>query len=193
MTMINEKLMEIIKKPARKGENKIASLLRCYYEDVCEHIFPEDDDNISHVIAPEYYQPVEERTCGIAEAIRILMEEQGYRMDVAPDGEYPLKWAVGCADSVMVKYLIKHGADCRKWLADGEKEDPDERNWYLEDIDVTLCNASSDSILEKSWFDSLFQTALALVTDGGLTEDFGSVCLSVHDHTLSMSRMQAKF
>ena len=73
--------------------------------------------------------PLDQMEINILDKIEQLLLA-GADLNYAPDGEYPLMSAVGNYDAIMTSYLIRKGTDCRKWLAEDEKLEPDERNWY---------------------------------------------------------------
>ncbi len=167
-------------------DNPVTEALEAYY--ATQYISDED-----YAVMADYGIPIAERKSGIIARVEGMLAE-GVDLNNAPDGEYPLMTAVINLDAVMVRHLLQHGADCRKWLAEGEEQEWDERNWYLEELDVRGLNNGSamtpDSALQKA----LFETVCELVIVGGLHEPFHSYCVDIsEDGVIEVGWMKAKF
>ena len=172
--------------------NAVYEALSSYY--YTQYVQDEDSpDYDESAVLFDHGIPLEERKSGILEKIEKLLAE-GVDLNNAPDGDYPLMSAVGNHDALMTRYLIQHGADCRKWLADDDEPEPYRGNWYLEDLDIAGLNESFVTSPNRELFQALFDTACVLVIDGGLQEPFGGYCLKVtEDLEISFAQAQVKF
>lgn len=155
--------------------NPVTEALIAYYR--TQYVEDEDSpDYDEEALFFEYGIPLEERSSGIMKILDRLLAE-GVDLNDAPDGEYPLMYAVIHMDAQMTGYLIRNGADCRKWSAEGEEPEWYEDNWYLVDLDVTLVN----HLLNRAFYKAALETAYVLVKDGGLQEPFYGNCVEIND------------
>ena len=172
--------------------NAIEEALNSYYN--TQYVQDEDSpDYDESAVIFDNGIPLADRKGRILEKLEKLLAE-GVDPNDAPDGEYPLMRAVANLDAPMVSWLIQHGADCRKWLAEGEELEPYERNWYLEDLDITMLNESFVTNANRSLFQAAFDTACVLVKEGGLQEPFYGYCIQVTENReIIGSQAQVKF
>ena len=172
--------------------NRIYDALSAYYE--TQYIQDEESpDYDESAVFFDHGIPLEKRKSDILARIEKLLAD-GVGLNDAPDGEYPLMSAVGNYDALMVSYLIGKGADCRKWLAEGEETEPWKRNRYLEGLDIAGMNESFVTNPNKELFQAIFETACVLVKEGGLQEPFYGHCLQVTENReIILTQAQVKF
>ena len=172
--------------------NPICDALNAYYftQYVQDEESPDYDES---AVFFDHRIPLEKRKSDILARIEKLLAD-GVDLNDAPDGDYPLMSAVGNYDALMVSYLIGKGADCRKWLAEGEEPEPGRRNWYLEDLDIAGMDESFATDPNNDLFQAIFDTACVLVKEGGLQEPFYGFCISVTENReISFAQARTKF
>lgn len=174
-----------------RKSNPVYDALEAYYD--TQYAPYESDEFSESDLIYDYGIPLEQRKSGILQKLETLLAE-GIDLNDAPEREFPLMCAVRNHDPIMVRYLIKHGADCRKWLPIDEDPDSESRNWYLEAIDYAASEESIVTNPNKLLFDALFEIAYILVTEGRLQEPFTGHCLKIsEDCELSLMPMKTLF
>ena len=172
-------------------DNPIAAMLEQYYDVVLRNRDPEADEEDGGYIcrvADEVRLPVPQRPSGIAEAIQTCIR-QGVDLNAARDGAYPLKTAVNQLDPLMVRYLIRNGADCSRWQEEGIEQNRWEHNWYLDDVDFKLDSFAVElPVNVDPYFRDLLEMARILVAEGRLMEDYRGNCLlvDIRNRTISI-------
>ena len=172
--------------------NPIYKTLDSYYD--TQFIMDEDSpDYDESAVIFDNGIPLEDRESGILKQIETLLAN-GVDLNDVPDGNYPLMCAVRNGDAQMVGYLVRHGADCRKWLAEDEEPDPEEKNWYLDVIDYQTMEESFVTSPNIAKFEALMKIAYILVKEGGLQEPFYGYCLQVTENReIILAQAQTKF
>ena len=172
--------------------NPIYDALDAYYN--TQFVLDEDSpDYDESAVIFDNGIPLEKRENGILQKIETFLAE-GVDLNEAPDGFYPLKAAVRNHDALMVRYLIQHGADCRKWLGEDEEPDPDVNNWYLDAVDSNAMDESIVTNPNTAKFEALMEIACIMVKEGGLQEPYDGYCLKVtEDREIIFCQAQVKF
>ena len=150
--------IEAIMNKIKNGEVKTA----CVYALLDSYYFDLDDATFS----TELLQLVENRNSGIAIALSKLLED-GNNVNEGDKCFNALMLAVGNGDAPMVHYLITHGADAGSW-PNMEDTLPNERNYYLDDIDIHNMNECFANDPNVNYLNALYRTALVLVEDAHL-------------------------
>lgn len=165
---------EILKETLDKIKNKeitsevVNAFLCVYYDDYIDGLNKREEASYPE----ELLLPLEERTSGVYEAMRLLVEQ---RYDLNEGEEFnPLMITVGNADASMTEFLIKNGADANYWPYMDEEPEYMRDNYYLEDID-TACMAMDWPESERYVY-ALAQTARVLLEEGN-TGSFSGICL----------------
>lgn len=172
--------------------NPIYKALDSYYD--TQFVMDEDSpDYDESAVIFDNGIPLEDRENGILEKIENLLAD-GVDLNDAPDGNYPLMCAVRNGDAQMVGYLLRHGADCRKWLAEDEEPNPEEKNRYLDVVDYQTMEESLVTDPNNAKFEALMEIACILVKEGGLQEPFYGRCLQINENReIILAQIQAKF
>ncbi len=122
--------------------------------------------------------PLEKRESGILEKIEKLLAE-GVDLNDAMDGDYPLENAVLNIDAPMVRYLIQHGADCRKYRFGYDDTEIKEISGYFEAINEIAEEESGTTTENPEKFKALCDIARILVKEGGLRGPFSGACFKI--------------
>lgn len=170
---MDSKLMKLVQE-MKSGSSpaRIGLLLDTYYQCVIcridENLTDEAEDLPFH---EELLKPLSERESGIAEALAVLTERDHDDLSCA------LQLAVGYADEPMTAFLLAGGADPRSWP--DMDDDPAERNWYLENIDIHYTDAcfEQDEVLKGA----LLRTAQTAADALG-ARNIGGICLSIDEN-----------
>ena len=184
ITILKEKLDSINNNKNLK--TPVYSFLCTYYDEYIDEMDPSENAPFPE----ELTKPIEDRESGIAEAMKLLVENH-YNLDEG-DCFNPLMMAVGHADAPMTEFLIANGADAHYWPDMDEPIEKYSGNYYLEDIDIAYFNERWP--IDDRYINALLQTAKVLLRDGH-TDSFFGLCLNAdaEKREITLSAVEWKY